>query len=145
MFEVAVEPLFNFLSGDMPSVRGLARDGVSASPLVARDLSQTAAGSECRAADHTVRRDNRLMMLLPFVRRRYGTLRAIEFADFGVSDYASAIASDAASQAIAADRGACARIKAALKPFDVLRIPKLREDALPMERLSERPSASRCR
>jgi CelD/BcsL family acetyltransferase involved in cellulose biosynthesis len=73
------------------------------------------------------------------VRRRYGTLRTIEFADFGVSDYASAVASDAAAQAIAADRAACARIKAALKPYDVLRIQKLREDAFPIERLVGAP------
>jgi CelD/BcsL family acetyltransferase involved in cellulose biosynthesis len=74
-------------------------------------------------------------MLLPLVRRRYGTLRAIEFADFGVSDYASPVAPDHEGTALLADRNACARIRAAMKPFDVLRIQKLREDTLPLERL----------
>jgi CelD/BcsL family acetyltransferase involved in cellulose biosynthesis len=78
-------------------------------------------------------------MVLPLIRRRYGTLRAIEFADFGVSDYACPVAPDDESAAILADRGACGRIKAAIKPFDVLRIQKLPEDAFPLERLLGAP------
>src|SRR4051794_8449824 len=83
----------------------------------------------------TVREQGRLAMLLPLLRRRYGTLRAIEFADLGVSDYACPVASDEALKAITSDSSACARVKAALKPFDVLRIQKLSEHSGPVERV----------
>ena len=43
-------------------------------------------------------------MVLPLVRRRYGTLRAVEFADFGVSDYACPIAPENESATILTDR-----------------------------------------
>jgi CelD/BcsL family acetyltransferase involved in cellulose biosynthesis len=66
-------------------------------------------------------------------------LRAVEFADFGVCDYAAPVASDADSAAILADGDACARIRAVLRPYDVLRIQKLREGAFPIERVIGAP------
>jgi CelD/BcsL family acetyltransferase involved in cellulose biosynthesis len=84
----------------------------------------------------TVRDANgRLIMVLPLVRRRYRGLRTIEFADLGVSDYVAPVASEAAIDAIAADPLACGRIKAALKPFDMLRIRKLRSPSASVQRL----------
>jgi CelD/BcsL family acetyltransferase involved in cellulose biosynthesis len=140
VFEVAVEPLFNFLSGEYAELFAASRATAFQHPRWLHAVYRTLLpGANAAPLIITVRRDNRLIMLLPFVRRRYGTLRVIEFADFGVSDYASPIASDAASQAIAADRGACTRIKAALKPFDVLRIQKLRDDTFPIERVVGTP------
>lgn len=135
MFDVAVEPLFNFLSGEYAELFACSRATAFQHPkwldaIYRKLLPQTAAPLVI-----AVRREGRLAMLLPLVRRRYGTLRAIEFADFGVSDYASPVAPDHEGTALLADRNACARIRAAMKPFDVLRIQKLREDTLPLERL----------
>lgn len=70
--------------------------------------------------------DGRLVMVLPLLRRRYRGLRVVEFADLGVSDYTSPVASAATIDAVAADRAACGRITEILKPFDMLRIKKLR-------------------
>jgi CelD/BcsL family acetyltransferase involved in cellulose biosynthesis len=79
--------------------------------------------------------NGRLVMLLPLVRRRYRGLRTIEFADLGVSDYVAPVASEATIDAIAADPFACRRIKALLKPFDMLRIRKLRSPSESVQRL----------
>lgn len=78
---------------------------------------------------------NRLVMALPLVRRRHRGLRTIEFADLGVSDYAAPVASDATVEAVAADPFACKRINAVLKPFDILRIRKLRSPSTAIQKL----------
>ncbi len=140
VFEVAVEPLFDFLSAEYTQLFACSRatafqhprwlDGIYrklAPPLKAKPLIVT------------VRREGRLAMLLPLIRRRYGTLRAIEFADLGVSDYACAVASDEALNVIASDHTLCAQIKAALHPFDVLRIQKLPEHSEPIGRVLGTP------
>ena len=139
MFEVAVEPRFDFLSGEYAEL--FAHSGATAfqhpkwlDAIYRRLLPRRAAPLIV-----VVRRHDRLAMVLPLVRRRYGTLRAIEFADFGVSDYACPIARDQESAAMLADRNACSRIRAAIRPFDVLRIQKLREETFPLERVLAAP------
>ncbi len=140
VFDVAVEPLFNFLSGEYAELFACSRATAFQHPkwldaVYRRLLPRTAVPLII-----TVRREGRLTMTLPLVRRRYGTLRAVEFADFGVSDYASPVASESESAVILNDRNACALIKGAMKPFDVLRIQKLRDDSLPLEHLLGAPS-----
>lgn len=136
MFEVAVEPEFDFLSSEYAQLFAYSRATAFQHPQWLDALYRKIVPAlNAKPLIVTVRRNGRLTMLLPLVRRRYGTLRAIEFADLGVSDYAAPVASGEAFDAIASDSGACARIKAALKPFDVLRIQKLSEYSGPMERL----------
>lgn len=79
--------------------------------------------------------NNRLVMVLPLVRRRHRGLRTIEFADLGVSDYAAPVASAAAVETVAADPFARKRINAVLKPYDILRIRKLRSPSVAVQRL----------
>lgn len=79
--------------------------------------------------------DGRLAMVLPLVRRRYRGLRTVEFADLGVSDYAAPVASDATIAAVAADPFTCKRIGAVSKPFDILRIRKLRSPSMAVQKL----------
>ena len=89
--------------------------------------------------------NGRLLMVLPLIRRRYGALRVVEFADLGVSDYASPIGTDAAMESILADAAARTSIKKVLKPFDILRVQKLRAGSPALERLvgaSQRMSMS---
>lgn len=79
--------------------------------------------------------DGRLVMVLPLVRRRDLGLRTIEFADLGVSDYVAPVASDETIEAVAADPFARGRIGAVLKPFDMLRIRKLRSPSKAVRKL----------
>jgi CelD/BcsL family acetyltransferase involved in cellulose biosynthesis len=139
VFEVLVEPLFSFLSGEYAELFACSRATAFQHPKWLDAVYGKLLPRRAAALVVTVRREGRLAMVLPLVRRRYATLRAVEFADFGVSDYAAPIASDADSAAILADRDACSRIKEALKPYDVLRIQKLRENAFPIERLVGAP------
>lgn len=79
--------------------------------------------------------DSHLVMVLPLVRRRYRGLRTIEFADLGVSDYVAPVGSDATIEMVAADPFTCKRINAVLKPYDILRIRKLRSPSMAIQRL----------
>src|SRR5262249_22377073 len=72
---------------------------------------------------------------LPLVRRCYGVVRVIEFADLRVADYASPICDDATFALLLGDRAAGERIRRALQPCDFLRVQKLRDDAVPLDRL----------
>ena len=136
MFEVAVEPLFDFLSGEYALLFGDSRATAFQHPHWLDALYRKLAPAlNARPLIVTVRRQGRLALLLPLVRRRYGTLRVVEFADLGVSDYACPVASEETLGAIASDSKTCVRIMAALKPFDVLRIQKLSEFSGPLERV----------
>jgi CelD/BcsL family acetyltransferase involved in cellulose biosynthesis len=139
VFEVMVEPLFNFLSSDYAELFACSRATAFQHPKWLDAVYRRLLPSKGTALVVTVRHHGRLAMVLPLVRRRYATLRAVEFADFGVSDYAAPIASDADSEAILADQDASARINCMLKPYDVLRIQKLRDLAFPIERLIGAP------
>jgi CelD/BcsL family acetyltransferase involved in cellulose biosynthesis len=136
VFEVAVEPAFDFLSAEYAQLFAYSQATAFQHPLWLDALYRKLAPAlSAKPLIVTVRRHGRLIMLLPLLRRRYGTLRAIEFADLGVSDYAAPVVSDENFDEIASDSAACARVKAALKPFDVLRIQKLSEYSGPIERL----------
>jgi CelD/BcsL family acetyltransferase involved in cellulose biosynthesis len=76
-----------------------------------------------------------LVMVLPLLRRRNRGFRTIEFADLGVSDYVAPVASAAMVEAIGADPAARRRIRAVLKPFDMLRIRKLQSTSQSFQRL----------
>jgi CelD/BcsL family acetyltransferase involved in cellulose biosynthesis len=136
---VLIEPLFSFVSGEYAELFAASRATAFQHPKWLDAVYRKLLPGKGTALIITVRRDGRLAMVLPLVRRRYAALRAVEFADFGVSDYSSPVASDADSATILADRATCSRIKAALKPYDVLRVQKLREDAFPLERLVGTP------
>jgi CelD/BcsL family acetyltransferase involved in cellulose biosynthesis len=81
------------------------------------------------------RRDARLAMVLPLLRQRHGVMRVLEFADLKVSDYAAPVCDEAVFTQLLHDGDACSRIRTALQPYDFLRLEKLRDDALPIDRL----------
>ena len=62
-------------------------------------------------------------------------MRVIEFADLRVSDYAAPVCDAATFEAILRDKPACEALRKLIKPYDLLRIRKLGETALPLERL----------
>ena len=94
MFDVAVDPLFNFLSGEYAELFACSRATAFQHPKWLDAIYRKLLPPKAAPLIITVRREGRLAMVLPLVRRRYGALRAIEFADFGVSDYACAIVSE---------------------------------------------------
>ena len=71
----------------------------------------------------------RLAAVLPLVRRKHGLLKVVSFADLGITDYAGPVCGRAEWDALMA----CPRVRdavlRAIKPFDLLRIVKVREDA----------------
>jgi CelD/BcsL family acetyltransferase involved in cellulose biosynthesis len=138
MFTVAVASGFDFLSEEYARLFAESRATAFQHPIWLDGIYRKLV-SQLKAAPLivTVRdaTDGRLVMVLPLVRRRYRGLRTIEFADLGVSDYVAPVASDAAIEAVAADPFACRRVRAVLKPFDVLRIRKLRSPSMAVSKL----------
>jgi CelD/BcsL family acetyltransferase involved in cellulose biosynthesis len=138
MFTVEVMPQFDFLSEEYATLFVESRATAFQHPIwldaIYRKLVPPL---NVESLIVTVRNaaNGRLVMVLPLVRRRYRGLRTIEFADLGVSDYVAPVASEATIDAVAADPFAGRRIKAVLKPFDMLRIQKLRSPSASVQSL----------
>jgi CelD/BcsL family acetyltransferase involved in cellulose biosynthesis len=138
MFEVTVENSFDFRS---PEYRELFDKSVATAFQHPNWLS--CLYGELLAANSATpliivtrfRADGRLAMVLPLIRRRYAALRVIEFADMRVSDYVSPVADSATFDAVAADTASVAKIRQLLKPYDLLRIGKLADRSLHLEKL----------
>lgn len=129
LFEVAIAPAFDFLSDDYAALFAASRATAFQHPVWLAALYRGPV--QQLNADPlvvTVRNasNGRLVMVLPMLRRRHLGLRMIEFADLGVSDYVHPVASDAIIDAVGNCATTCGRIGAVLKPFDLLRIRKLR-------------------
>ncbi len=67
----------------------------------------------------------RLLLVLPLVRRRTGPFRRIEFADLGVSDYASPVLDGSLDLGDLVKSGVPREIRRALGRYDLLRIDKI--------------------
>ena len=76
-----------------------------------------------------------LAMVLPLIRRKYGPLRVIEFADLRVSDYAAPVSREGDLDRILTDDKTLRKIRNALAPFDLFRIKNLKEDDKSISRL----------
>ncbi|KAA1422786.1 GNAT family N-acetyltransferase [Mumia zhuanghuii] len=67
----------------------------------------------------------RLLLVLPLVRRRTGPFRRIEFADLGVSDYASPVVDGSLDVGDLVKSGVPGEIRRCLGRYDLLRIDKI--------------------
>lgn len=67
--------------------------------------------------------EGRLLLVLPLVRRRQGLVRLVEYADLGVNDYAAPVLDP--HHPWASSDGLGRKIRAALEPFDLLRIERV--------------------
>ena len=76
-----------------------------------------------------------LAMILPLLRIRRGPIRTVEFADLRVSDYLAPVCSRSVFSELLRDEMACQEIGRLLRPFDMLRIPKLPEGMIALEQL----------
>lgn len=138
MFTVAVTSRFDFLSEEYATLFAKSHATAFQNPIWLDAIYlKLVPALKVEPLIVTVRdaANGRLVMVLPLVRRRYRGLRTIEFADLGVSDYVAPVASDAMIDAVAADPFARGRINAVLKPFDMLRIRKLRSPSVSVQRL----------
>ena len=135
MFDVQVEQNFSFISPEYAAL--FARSAATAfqSPLWLDFLysSRLLSDHGAEPAVVTVRRrgDSGLVMVLPLVRRKHGLFRVVEFADFGVSDYAAPVCERTDCAELVEDADLRAQLWRALRPFDLLRLAKLRDDLLP--------------
>jgi CelD/BcsL family acetyltransferase involved in cellulose biosynthesis len=138
VFEIGLEHPFNFLSDEYAQLFASARATAFQHPVwldrIYRDLAPRL-NAEPVVVTVRWRHTGRLAMLLPLLRRRHGMLRVIEFADLQVSDYAAPVADDHTFARLAADRPAREKIRALLKPYDLIRIQKLADEAMPLEQL----------
>lgn len=146
MYEVTVEYPFDFRSGEYADLFGGCTATAFQHPVWLAHFYEILA-HEAGVTPLIIvvrRRDDRtLAMVVPLIKRRYGPLRVVEFADLCVSDYVSPVASPESFLQIVADQAACAAIRQHLAPYDLLRIGKLPETSLPLERLFGREKRKR--
>ena len=146
VFEVAVDNRFDFMSAEYAALFEASTATAFQHP---RWLTSLYAGllhhNDAEPLIIVVRHgsDKSLAMVLPLVKRRYGLLKAVEFADLRVSDYAAVVADRRMFLAITGQASLHRRIMQLLKPYDVLRIGKLADGALRMNRLFGIPEPRR--
>ncbi|CDX13650.1 conserved hypothetical protein [Mesorhizobium sp. ORS 3324] len=138
MFEVTVEDAFDFRSTEYAelfasSVATAFQHPIWLSQLYEKIVRQ--GGATPLIVVVRARTSGKLAMVLPLVRRRYTLLRVVEFADMRVSDYVSPVADEETFSRILADSPTVAAIRKQLRPYDLLRIGKLADRSLAMERL----------
>src|SRR5262245_8997287 len=138
MFDVAIENSFDFRSAEYAGLFGSSSATAFQHPIWLSELYRRLL-KQSRAEPLIVtvrnRSDRRLAMVLPMIRRRYAVLKVVEFADLRVSDYVSPVAEPQAFDRIANDKDALAAIRRHLKPYDLLRVGKLPDRSLPLEKL----------
>ncbi|MGN6463885.1 MAG: GNAT family N-acetyltransferase [Rhizobiaceae bacterium] len=138
MFEVSIENSFDFRSAAYVDLFERSAATPFQGPVwLDRLYNKLLPHNAARPLILVVRRsaDKSLAMVLPLVSRRYSGLRVVEFADLRVSDYVSPVTDAATFAAILADGRCVANIRSHVQPYDLLRIGKLAENTLAIERL----------
>ena len=98
MFDVALENSFDFLSDEYRALFENSRATAFQNPLWLDHLYRRLAPRlDAEPLIIAVRWSNngRLALILPLIRRRYGVMKVIEFADLKVCDYAAPVCDDA--------------------------------------------------
>jgi len=138
VFDIALENSFDFRADEYRALFASSRATAFQHPLWLDHLYRRLAprlNAEPVVITARWSRDARLAMVLPLLRQRHGVMRVLEFADLKVTDYAAPVCDEAVFTQLLRDDDACSRIRAALQPHDFLRLQKLRDDALPLDRL----------
>ncbi|UNK44961.1 GNAT family N-acetyltransferase [Arthrobacter sulfonylureivorans] len=131
-FTVQREDDFDFLSSEYDDLYALS----DATPFqhgiwLDRLYNVLAPAREAEKVIVTARRDGgELVLVLPFVRRRLGPIRLVEYADLGVADYAAPVSDGTAG--LEADPSMARRIREALGRFDLLRIERVADSPDPL-------------
>jgi CelD/BcsL family acetyltransferase involved in cellulose biosynthesis len=138
VFAVAVEDDFDFASPEYAALyRASSATAFQHPAWLAELYGRLTAANDAVPLIVVVRHaaDRSLAAVLPLVRRRYGMLNVVEFADLRVSDYAAVVADARTFTAIVAGGRTRRQILRAIGSHDVLRIGKLMDGALPINRL----------
>jgi len=138
VFDVSIDNSFDFLSSEYAALFDNSVATAFQHPLWLDSLYRhLASGSGTKPLVLVVRRrrGGQLALVLPMVRIRRGPLRTVEFADLRVSDYLAPICSESDFVEFVQDVAACREIRRLLKPFDLLRVPKVRDGTVSLEKL----------
>jgi CelD/BcsL family acetyltransferase involved in cellulose biosynthesis len=138
VFLVQAQDSFDFLSDEYAELFRHSRATAFQHPLwLDRLYAKLAPYVGARPLIITVRTqaDGRLAMVLPLLRRRRGAMRLVEFADLQVSDYVSPVCTEFTFARIAHDRAACDALRRALAPYDLVRIQKMIDGSLALEKV----------
>jgi CelD/BcsL family acetyltransferase involved in cellulose biosynthesis len=141
-FDVRIENAFDFLSDEYAALFKDAAATAFQHPLWLHGLYGKLVprvGSKPLIVVVRNRTSGTLAMVLPLLRLRRGPIRTVEFADLRVSDYLAPVCTAKAFSDLLQDENACLRLRRLVKPFDLLRMPKLPDGRIPLENLLAAP------
>jgi CelD/BcsL family acetyltransferase involved in cellulose biosynthesis len=128
VFDVHIDNAFDFLSEEYIALFGGSAATAFQHPLWLDGIYARlapAAGAKRLVIVLRYRVTGALAMVLPLLRVRRGPIWTVEFADLRVSDYFAVPCSAKAFSEVLGDERACLEVRRLIKPFDLLRIPKL--------------------
>jgi CelD/BcsL family acetyltransferase involved in cellulose biosynthesis len=142
VFDVSIDNAFDFLSEEYIALFAESAATAFQHPLWLDSIYTRLAPAA--AAKRLVilvryRATGALAMVLPLLRVRRGPLWTVEFADLRVSDYFAVPCRANVFSEVLGDEKACLEIRRLIKPFDLLRIPKLPGARTAIDRLLGAP------
>ncbi|WP_375787902.1 GNAT family N-acetyltransferase [Bradyrhizobium sp. Pha-3] len=144
-FDVCIDDAFDFLSEEYATLFEGSDATAFQHPLwldtLYRKLAPAAAAKPLVVVVRH-RTNSALAAVLPLLRVRRGPMRTVEFADLRVSDYLSPVCTAETFADLLQDRQACEKLRKLVRPFDLLRIPKLLDARMPIENLLGAPHRS---
>ncbi|WP_298366954.1 GNAT family N-acetyltransferase [uncultured Bradyrhizobium sp.] len=144
-FDVCIDDAFDFLSEEYATLFEGSDATAFQHPLwldtLYRKLAPAAAAKPLVVVVRH-RTNSALAAVLPLLRVRRGPMRTVEFADLRVSDYLSPVCTAETFADLLQDRQACEKLRKLVRPFDLLRIPKLLDAKMPIENLLGAPHRS---
>jgi CelD/BcsL family acetyltransferase involved in cellulose biosynthesis len=145
-FDVSIEDEFDFSSNEYARLFAGSSATAFQHPIWLESIYAKlapASGAKRLVIAVRARASGELAMVLPLLRIRRGPIRTVEFADLRVSDYIAPICSQNALAELLGDEAACREIRRLLQPFDLLRLSKLPDGVVSLERLLDaRPRVS---
>jgi CelD/BcsL family acetyltransferase involved in cellulose biosynthesis len=137
-FDVSIENAFDFSSNEYATLFAGSAATAFQHPFWLDSIYSKlvpACGATRLVITVRVRATGELVLLLPMLRVRRGPIRTVEFADLRVSDYIVPICSHNAFSELLQDEMVCRDIRRILRPFDLLRVPKLPDGIVSLENL----------
>jgi CelD/BcsL family acetyltransferase involved in cellulose biosynthesis len=141
-FDVRIDNAFDFLSDEYAALFNQSAATAFQHPLWLHGLyGKLAPGVGAKPLIVVVRyrASGTLAMVLPLLRLRRGPVRTVEFADLRVSDYLAPVCTAQVFSDLLQDENACLALRRLVKPFDLLRMPKLPDGRIPLENLLAAP------
>ena len=141
-FDVRIDNAFDFLSDEYAALFNESAATAFQHPLWLHGLYGTlapAVGAKPLIVVARYRPSGTLAMVLPLLRLRRGPVRTVEFADLRVSDYLAPVCTAQVFSDLLQDESARLALRSLVRPFDLLRMPKLPDGRIPLENLLAAP------